>query len=238
MYTFLKKSILTSTVSFFLGSFILSSPSQAGSVNFTDLGGDVISSGGQISLTNASNPSTSNPLGRIDDGFLIYNVSGTTPLFIGPLETFLGVTLGSLPGEPTEGSAVRTTLAASAGDVFSFDWIFHTNEGVGGNNDYAFVTIGSQVFNLANISSATTIPGGTLGSIPNPYARQISGTFSHTFNTAGTYNVGIGVVDGDSDFITSSGLSFRNANTQSVPEPLTIFGLVIVAGFGVMLKKK
>ncbi len=194
--------------------------------------GDVTSSGGQTSLTNAYNNST-NP----DDASGNYNVSGNDPGFANDLETFLGVTPGSLGGNPTEGSAVRTTLAASAGDVFSFDWVFRTNEAVGGNNDYAFVTIGSQVIPLANITNATTIPGGTLASNPNPYLRQIGGTFSRTFNTAGTYNVGIGVVD-VRDFVTSSGLSFRNANTRPVPEPLTILGSGIAAGFGVMLKRK
>jgi hypothetical protein len=99
------------------------------------------------------------------------------------------------------------------------------------------VTIGSQVFNLANITNAT-IPGSRLASNPNPYLRQTgNNTFSYTFNTAGTYNVGIGVVDVN-DFVTSSGLSVRNANTQPVPEPLTILGSAIAAGFGVMLKRK
>jgi hypothetical protein len=233
MHTFLKKSFLTSTVSLFLGSFVFGSPSQAASVNFTNFLGDVTSSGGQTSLTNASNNDSPNS----DDGSVNYNVSGTTPAFADDLEMFLGVSPGSLGGNPQEGSAVRTTLAASAGDVFSFDWVFRTNEAVSGNNDYAFVTIGSQVFNLANITNANITPGGTLGSNPNSYLRQISGTFSRTFDTAGTYNVGIGVVDVN-DFVTSSGLSFTNANTEPVPEPLTILGSGIAAGFGVMLKRK
>ncbi|GAX43357.1 hypothetical protein NIES4075_43700 [Tolypothrix sp. NIES-4075] len=224
MYTFLKKSVLTSTVSLFLGSFVLSNPSQAASVNFTKFFGDVTTSGGQTSLTNAFDAS--------DDASVNYNVSGNTPGLADNLESFLGVTLG---GNPQEGSAVRTTLAASAGDVFSFDWVFRTNDSL--NNDYAFVTIGSQVFNLANITNAT-IPGSTLGNNPNPYLRQTNNnTFSYTFNTAGTYNVGIGVVDVN-DFVTSSGLSVRNANTQPVPEPLTILGSGIAAGFGVILKRK
>jgi hypothetical protein len=231
MYTFLKKSVLTSTVSFFLGSFILGSPSQAASVNFTNFFGDVTNSGGQTSLTNAFD--------RSDDASGNYNVSGNTPGSADDLETFLGITPGSLGGNTFEGSAVRTALAASAGDVFSFDWVFRTNEPVGSTfPDYAFVTIGSQVFNLANITNATTIPGGTLGSNPNPYLRQTgNNSFSYTFNTAGTYNVGIGVVDVN-DFLTSSGLSVRNANTQPVPEPLTILGSGIAAGFGVILKRK
>lgn len=230
MYTFLKKSILTSTVSLFLGSFVLSNPSQAASVNFTNLFGDVTTSGGQTSLTNAFDGS--------DDASGNYNVSGNTPGSADNLEAFLGVTPGSLGINATEGSAVKTTLAASAGDVFSFDWVFRTNEPVVfGNNDYAFVTIGSQVFNLADITNAT-IPGSTLGSNPNPYLRQTgNNTFSYTFNTAGTYNVGVGVVDVN-DFVTSSGLSVRNANTQPVPEPLTILGSAIAAGFGVVLKRK
>jgi len=230
MYTFLKNSLLTSTASLFLGSFVLSNPSQAASVNFTDSLGDVTNNGGQTSLTNAFDGS--------DDTSVNYNVSGNTPGSADDLESFLGVTSGSLGIEAIEGSAVKTTLAASAGDVFSFDWVFRTNEAVGSNfNDYAFVTIGSQVFNLANITNAT-IPGSTLGSNLNPYLRQTNNnTFSYTFNTGGTYNVGIGVVDVN-DVITSSGLSVRNANTQPVPEPLTILGSAIAAGFGVVLKRK
>jgi hypothetical protein len=231
MYTFLKKSVLTSTASLFLGSFILSSPSQAASINFTNFLGDVTTSGGQTSLTNAFNDNFGS-----DDASGNYYVSGNNPGSADDLETFLGVTL---PGNPQEGSAVKTTLAASAGDVFSFDWVFHTNEPVGSTfPDYAFVTIGSQVIPLASITNVTTIPGGTLASNPNPYLRQTgNNTFSYTFNTAGTYNVGIGVVDVN-DLLTSSGLSVRNANTKPVPEPSTIFGSAIAAGFGVMLKRK
>lgn len=201
---------------FGLSSFTVASPSFAASVNlsnFTSSGdvGNVTPS--QVTLTNALSDGSDD----ISNPNNIVNVSGVEPTGIGALETFLSVSQGFLGLDATEGSAIRTSTPLSflAGDIFSFDYNFVTNDNPG--NDRAFVTIDS---------------------LPRFDLVGSSGSFNYTFTTASNSNIGIGVVDGNNDFTVSSRLSVRNANIQPVPEPLTILGSAIAAGFGVMLKRK
>jgi len=112
------------------------------------------------------------------------------------LETFLGLTLGSLDGlgngDATEGTAIKQTVTVSAGTQLSFDWNFLTNEDTPSNtfNDFSFVSIVSNTLdtladtNDAFVTSATSF-------------NQETGfnSFSYTFSTAGTYTIGVGVVD-------------------------------------------
>ncbi len=206
---------------FGLSSFAVASPSFAASVNlsnFTSSGdvGNVTPS--QATLTNAFPGGGDDTLNGIPNNpNNIVNVSGVNPTDIGDLETFLGVSQGFLGLDATEGSAIRTSTPLSflAGDVFSFDYNFVTNDNPG--FDRAFVTIGS---------------------LPRFDLLQGSGSFNYTFTTASNSNIGIGVVDGNRDFTRSSRLSVANANIQPVPEPLTILGSGIAAGFGVVLKRK
>ncbi len=208
-----RKAVVLSV--FGLSSFTVASPSFAASVNlsnFTSRGdvGNVTPS--QATLTNAAR----NGSNDITNPNNIINVSGVDPTGTGALEGFLGVSQGFLGLDATEGSAIRTSTPLSflAGDVFSFDYNFVTNDDPG--NDRAFVTIGSLPrFDLL---------GG-------------SGSFNYTFTTASNSNIGIGVVDVN-DTVTSSRLSVSNANIQPVPEPLTILGSGIAAGFGMVLKRK
>jgi hypothetical protein len=202
---------------FGISSFTVTSPSFAASINlsnFTSSGdvGNVTSS--QATLTNASfffnDDIAANPNN-------IVNVSGVETTGISALETFLGVSQGFLGLDATEGSAIRTStpLRFLAGDIFSFNYNFVTNDTPA--FDRAFVIIGNLLrFDL-------------VGS---------SGRFNYTFTTASNSNIGIGIVDGNNDFTVSSRLSVTNANTQPVPEPLTILGSGVAAGFGVMLKRK
>ncbi|MBW4615537.1 MAG: PEP-CTERM sorting domain-containing protein [Desmonostoc vinosum HA7617-LM4] len=146
-----------------------------------------------------------------------YNVSGNDPDYISSLETFLGLDSGNLGLDATEGSAIKKAFNVLAGDVISFDYSFLTYDT--SLSDRAFVTISNSVIPLTGNSS-----------------------FSYTFATAGTYNVGIGVID-VIDNIGSSTLSLTNAsvtnaNPQPVPEPLTTLGSILAGGFGVMLKRK
>lgn len=146
-----------------------------------------------------------------------YNVSSNDPTYIDSLETFLGLKSGDLGLDATEGSAIKKAFNVLAGDIISFDYSFLTYDTFKG--DRAFVTVSNSVIPLT-------------GSSP----------FSYTFATAGTYNVGIGVID-VIDNIGSSTLSVTNAlvtnaNPQPVPEPITTLGSILAGGFGVMLKRK
>ena len=132
------------------------------------------------------------------------------------LEEFFDLPIGSLDGltggDATEGSAIKQTFTAEAGDVVSFDWNFLTNELTPNEsfNDTGFVSVNGFTFELAdtsaNFSDAADVEG---------FSSQ-TGTETLTFSiaTAGTYTIGFGAVDvGDS--AVDSGLAIDNINIAS-----------------------
>ncbi|MFN6566014.1 PEP-CTERM sorting domain-containing protein [Dendronalium sp. ChiSLP03b] len=133
----------------------------------------------------------------------------------GSLEDFLSLTPGSLDPATsifgaTQGSAIKQTFTdIKVGDVLRFDYSFLTNDA-----DSAFVTINNSVIAL----TAST-------------------PFTYSFTSAGTYNVGIGVVDVD-DTIGASKLIVSNAKLDAVPEPITILGSLTALGFGVSMRRR
>ncbi len=103
------------------------------------------------------------------------------------LETFLGILNNSFDSLPSTfgvqaGSAIKTTLIVNSGDVLSFDWSL-----VSSDSDTGFVTINNAVTYLTGTS------------------------FSQSFATAGSYNIGIGVLDVD-DTVGSSTFTVNNVN--------------------------
>lgn len=148
---------------------------------------------------------------------------------------------------PIEGSALKQTFTAAAGETVSFSWNLLTNESTDRAavddytypdfNDFAFALIqsdsSSQWFPLAD-----TIAGF------NPSSTSLDSetgfrTFSYTTPAAGNYTLGIGVVDvGDPTRI--SGLLVDNVET--VPEPNATVGtlalLFIGAGWIVTTQKR
>ncbi len=125
------------------------------------------------------------------------------------LETFLGLTSGSLDGlgngNATVGSAIKQTVTVSAGTQLSFDWNFLTNESTPTSfNDFGFVSIVSNTLDtLANTNSS-------FGFSPTIFNEETGfDIFSHTFQTAGTFTLGIGVVD-VGDTVVDSGLLVDN----------------------------
>ncbi|HAZ45207.1 MAG TPA: hypothetical protein DCZ55_12255 [Cyanobacteria bacterium UBA11371] len=146
--------------------------------------------------------------------------NGTGSFSDANLETFLGLTAGSLDkagnGNATEGSAVKKTITVSAGDKLSFDWNFLTSEGTPSSyNDFAFVSIGGgPLTTLGNtkssfVASATTFPKETK-----------FGTYSYTFDKSGTYTVAVGVADVQ-DTVVDSGLLVDNFSvTDSSGNPV------------------
>ena len=128
------------------------------------------------------------------------------------LETFLGFTPGSLDVDTTFGSAIKQTLNFNAGDRFSFDWTFNID-----SQDQAFVAINNAIQVLSTGSS-----------------------YSHTFATAGNYQVAMGVVD-FFDSTGSSTLTLSNAQIQPVPwetDALPVVGTTLLFGIGIWKKYK
>ncbi|NEP59470.1 MAG: S8 family serine peptidase [Symploca sp. SIO2G7] len=121
------------------------------------------------------------------------------------LEAFLGLNSGDLDalgnGDAIAGSAMQLTpITVAAGDQLSFDWNFLTNENISiGNNDFGFVSITSEdLGELADITNEFSSFAGSFG------LETGSGTFTHEFTTAGTFMVGIGVVDMVNDGVDSA----------------------------------
>lgn len=163
------------------------------------------------------------------------------------VSTFFGDTSLSdvATAEPIEGSAIRQTFDAVAGQTLSFSWNFLTNESVGQAaiddftypdfNDFAFALLqsdsSSQLIKLAdtlsNFSNSSTV-------LDNETGFQ---TFSYIIPTTGTYSLAIGVADvGEPTRISELLVD----NAQVVPEGSSAFGLVGfgVSGIALILKRK
>ncbi|WP_414618871.1 PEP-CTERM sorting domain-containing protein [Calothrix sp. CCY 0018] len=211
-------------------SLVFANPAQAVSI---DLGswtrvGDVDVNGNQVNLSTASSTFQDDfpqPAGR-------FNYSGNNPVAAGgAIETSVGLNPGALDNDlfnaVFEGSAITTNLNARKGDRLRFDWNFLTNDTF---DDYAFFVANGVITKLADISNANN---------PSSLFNLETGTrtFNYTFANAGNYQVGIGVVD-IGDVNSTSALQISNAQTEPVPEPLTILGTGVAAGFGVILRRK
>ncbi|NJL81003.1 MAG: calcium-binding protein [Richelia sp. SM2_1_7] len=111
------------------------------------------------------------------------------------LESFLELNSGDIDGigngDATEGSALQKTITVEAGDVLSFDFNFLTNEFTPTFfNDFAFVSITSNTLSeLADTNSFFELS-------PTVFSEETDyDNFTFKFSEAGTYTVGIGVVD-------------------------------------------
>ncbi|NEO73261.1 PEP-CTERM sorting domain-containing protein [Moorena sp. SIO3H5] len=179
--------------------------------------------------------------------FNIFPVTVPVTVPVSDIETFLGLTAGSLAtipnlpnvDTPTEGSAIQQTFTAHAGDVLTFDWNFLTNEFTSSFdpavfNDFSFVSIAKMVDGLADTNSPLFIDSLTDFNEETGFQ-----SFSYTFETSGTYSLGLGVLDED-DTIVGSGLLIDNVELTPVPEPASILGLLALSalGTGAALKKK
>lgn len=158
----------------------------------------------------------------IADGGVSLSASGVGDT---QLETFLGLSAGTLDTlnkiNATNGSAIKQTITANAGDTLSFDWLFKAND-YAPYNDFSFFTIGSLGSKLADVFQV-----GDFG--------QTASKTSYTFNQAGTYTVGFGVVNA-LDTGASSTLAVDNVKLSSVaavPEPASMLGILAFGAFGV-----
>ncbi|MGD1910851.1 MAG: calcium-binding protein [Rivularia sp. (in: cyanobacteria)] len=139
------------------------------------------------------------------------------------LENFLGLNSGDIDGigngDATQGSALRKTITVEAGDVLSFDFNFLTNETTFDSdpetfNDFGFVSI------APNSSSELADTGTFLISSPTEFFEETDyDNFTFEFSEAGTYTVGIGVVDSQ-DTIVDSGLLVDNLKVVSADKAI------------------
>ena len=138
-----------------------------------------------------------------NDGKTFFLSTNTGSLAQSSLESQLGIANGILDGtlsgtknatNATEGSAVKGTFAAKAGDVLTFDYFWD-----GGDylpyDDFSFVTVNGKALKLTSITD-----NGNYG--------DKSGIFQYTIQAAdiinGVVNVGVGLVDVGDTSVTSS----------------------------------
>ncbi len=89
---------------------------------------------------------------------------------------------GDLQLNATDGSAIKTTLSVTAGDVITFDWSFDADDYLS-YNDFAFVVIGDQVIKLADIEDV------------GDYGSTGWATFTYNVTATGDLTIGFGVMN-------------------------------------------
>ncbi|GJD19068.1 hypothetical protein RIVM261_040240 [Rivularia sp. IAM M-261] len=152
------------------------------------------------------------------------------------LESFLELTSGSLTSlGAIEGSAIKQTITVNAGDSFSFDWNFLSDDFQNSDyNDFAFFSL-TNVTELANTFSPTVFSFSRLSN-QTEYQK-----YTYNFQVAGTYTLGFGVADVGDDTVNSA-LLVDNLKLyhipQTIPEPASISGICIAIGLGFGLKNK
>ncbi len=252
MYTsnFVKRSMSAGVFSLVVSTVCVSSPSSAQVINgsFETGAFPSFSTIGDTSIQTSafgSGPTAGNFQA------LITNNGNLTSVPASELETFLGLAPGNLNslgnGTTIEGSAIRQTFTANAGDVLTFDYNFLTQGPLPPDpnfNDFSFFTISNStdsVLELADTSLATT-------PFPNPPTFDNQTGFqsrSFTIPTSGTFNLGFGVTDVEDGSI-DSGLLVDNIVLQQlpvpepIPEPASVLGLLTFGALGAiaMLKRK
>ncbi len=135
--------------------------------------------------------STSIGAGGAPDGDFYAALNSDSGNWNDDIEAFLGVNSAAIDGitngNPTNGSAIKTTLALNAGDTVSFDWLFATSDYVPYYDNSFFLTLNGSLQQLADV--------GIVGS----YGNSGWQTHSFTVGVTGVYDIGFGVVnEGDS----------------------------------------
>lgn len=134
MLNYIKHSFVTvgTTGLLSLGTFAIASPTYAASIDLSSWEriGDATTTTNSATI-NSGTDNTAFIGGGISDIDTFLDVNATDLDALAP-DSFTGA---------TKGSAIKTTLTGiNAGDVFSFNWSFVTND-----DDKAFVTINNQV---------------------------------------------------------------------------------------------
>ncbi|MCA2588141.1 MAG: PEP-CTERM sorting domain-containing protein, partial [Microcystis sp. M34BS1] len=158
-------------------------------------------------------------VGACDDNQPLTNASN--------LESFLSLSSNQLSNLfVTEGSAIKQTITANAGDILSFSWNFLTDEDAADVDyrDFAFFTLNNTLYSLADTQSSFPI---------NPSFSHLTKEtgyqpYTITISVSGDYILGFGVVDvdktGGGNATGNSALLVDNiklTNIAKVPEPDT-----------------
>ncbi len=172
-------------------------------------------------------------------GALVTNSSGS--IAVPGLETFLGLELGSLTdlgnGITYNGSAIKQTFTANAGDILTFDWNFLKKEEPDPIfNDFAFVSVNS-LSTLASPLKSSLVPFSNVDQQFDQQTKFQSSSF--TIPNTGTYALGLGVVN-VTDTSGDSGLLVDNVSLKPIPEPSSVLGTLTLGalGAGLLLKRK
>ncbi|MCA2815105.1 MAG: PEP-CTERM sorting domain-containing protein, partial [Microcystis sp. M090S1] len=160
------------------------------------------------------------------------------------LESFLDLSGNELSNlSVVEGSAIKQTITANAGDIFSFYWNFLTDEDATNvdYNDFAFFTLNNTLYSLADTQSSFPV---------NPSFSHLTKEtgyqpYTITISVSGDYILGFGVVDvdktGGGNATGNSALLVDNIklnNIAKVPEPDTLFGLLLTLGLASKCKRQ
>ncbi len=167
-----------------------------------------------------------------DNGGGSYTLSTNSNIPDTTIENFVGLPAGQLDllstGNATVGSAITDSFNITAGQTFSFDWSWTSDEIQGATfNDFSFYSLS---LNGSGVLADTFTPDGTTSS------------FSWLASSSGLLQYGIGVMDVN-DQIVDSFLTVNNislsSNNNNVPEPTSIALLGLgLAGLSFSRKKK
>ncbi len=163
------------------------------------------------------------------------------------IEEFLGLSLGSLGNLsgsfPFEGSAIKQTFLANAGDVLTFDFNFLTDEFTPDDlfNDFSFVSFVSDLLDNPFLDLLADTFSNFVDSNTVLFSETGYQSFSYVIPETGSYTLGFGVADANDPSVVS-GLLVDNVTltaSASTPEPTTTIGLFATA-FGAFsfLKKR
>lgn len=221
-----------------LSSLCVASPSYAATINGGFEIGDFT---GWTTIGNTSIKTVEFGGGPTEETYeaLVTNSSGS--ISAPTLETFLGLELGSLNdlgnGITTNGSAIKQTFTASAGDILSFNWNFLKKEEPDPVfNDFAFVSLNS-LSTLASPLKSSLVP---FLDFSQQFDQQTElQTFSFRIQNTGTYSLGLGVSN-VTDTSGNAGLLVDNISLQPVPEPSSMLGTLALGALGtwLLLKRK
>jgi len=132
------------------------------------------------------------------------------------LSDFLDLPSGSLDvlldGDATEGSGIKQTFNAEAGDILEFDFTFLTNEGTPSEtfNDSAFFSVGGFTQELADTFDSTF----SEQSVERFFQATETQPQKILIQQAGTYELGFGIVD-LSDTVVDSGILIDDVKLTS-----------------------
>lgn len=221
-----------------LSSLCVASPSYAAIINGGFETGDFTE---WTKIGNTSIETAEFGSGPTEGNYEALVTNSSSSISVPDLETFLGLDLGSLNdlgnGITYNGSAIKQTFTANAGDVLTFDWNFLKKEEPDPIfNDFAFVSLNS-LSTLASLLKSSLVP---FSDFEQQFERQTKfQTFSFTIPNTGTYTLGLGVAN-VTDTTGFSGLLVDNVSLEPIPEPSSVLGTLVMGGLGLgrLLKRK